>query len=348
MAEPTKTVFESRFEAIASEDPRFAMAATFAFGDDTPVTRTAGPQSKGSQRPVGADAAWHIGSITKSFTSTLILKLAEQGKLSLHAPVGTLLDRHSDQMHPDWQAITLHQMLSHTAGLPANATSLQMMQGDSDDPAKTRIDLLQAHWVKNLPGEPGTFEYSNIGYVLAGVVAEEVTGQPWETLIRDEIAGPLSLSSLGFGAPVGPDDPWGHKSFLGFKSAVDPDRGRTDNPNWMGPAGRLHISIADLARWGQAHLAACRGERPELLSQQSCLAMRTPVSEDYGYGWVIQSMAEQDATIIWHNGSNTMWYAVLAMIPEQDLVVAVALNRMDAPRVDAAVKDLIGTLLDAR
>ena len=73
--------------------------------------------------------------------------------------------------------------------------------------------------------------------------------------------------------------------------------------------------------------------------------MQTAVTDDYGLGWVVQPLPDHNATLIWANGSNTFWYALLAMVPERDLVIAVALNRFDQKRGDAALQDLLRAIL---
>lgn len=306
----------------------------------------AGNRDRRDSQAVASDAAWHIGSITKSFTAALILRLVAQGRLDLDRPVGDSLSSHGARMHPDWQAVTLRQALSHTAGLRANVPVWDLMKPEGDDRVAARLQRLRAVWHRAPGGRSGRFAYSNVGYVLAGVVAETVAGRPWEDLILTELARPLGLGSLGFGPPAGKGDPFGHGRFLGFHVARDPEKNRADNPAWMGPAGGLHLNLGDLVRWGQVHLAARQGRRPDFLAPDACALLHRPISEEYGLGWVVQPVPEEGTTLIWHNGSNTLWYAVLAMVPERDLVVAIAINRYDHAGGDALVRDLIRALID--
>ena len=96
----------------------------------------------------------------------------------------------------------------------------------------------------------------------------------------------------------------------------------SDNPSWFGPAGTVHMSIKDLLVFGRAHLMATRGNLPSFLSKQVSFRMLSPISNDYGLGWVIQ-----DKTA-WHNGSNTLWYALLIIDPISDTVFVAAQNAM--------------------
>lgn len=347
MAEFDGDGFRTVFQEMSNGKPAQAYAAGFAFDSEQPHTFVSGHLHKSSEQPVSQSARWHIGSVTKSFTAVLTLRLVERGALSLTAPIGSYLSAEAN-IHPSWQRATLHQILSHTAGLRANAPILKMLESEPEDAVAGRMAVLESLWSKPLPRKPGAFHYSNIGYVLAGVLAEKVTGKSWEQLLYTEIAEPLGLISVGLGAPMGSDAPWGHRSTLGFTKAMNPTEDRADNPNWLNPAGRIHMSISELVKWGQVLNEACKGLRPEFLSADLCRAMRTVVADDYGYGLTIEPLAEYDATVVWHNGSNTLWYTVLAMVPEHNLVVAMSTNTFDARRIDNTLDELIYILLEDR
>lgn len=332
------------FYAAAQANPQYALSMSYVVGQDAPVVMTSGPTVKGGSLAVANDARWHIGSISKSFTATLVMRLVDRGQLNLDAPIGQYLGRYTDDMHSDWQALTLRQLLSHTAGLPANASRRIMAATLEDQPYEGRRTVLSAMWRDGLDHDTGDFLYSNIGYVLAGVVVEEVLHTSWEAAILAEIGTPLGLSSLGFGAPLQPDDARGHRSVLGFKRPVNPQDQGADNPRWMGPAGTIHLSMADLARWGQIHMAACAGRLPDYLSQSGCQTMRTPVSADYGLGWVNQQ-TDPVGQVVWHNGSNTMWYAVLIVAPEHELTVALATNVDASARIEKLAQNMITALV---
>ena len=322
--------------AIAADRPGFALGVGVATSGSAPQVHAFGPIHIGSGTNVALGSRWHIGSISKSFTATLVMQQVDKGALSLDAPIATYLPEVASNMDPSWQALTLRQLLSHTAGLPANPGITAMRKRGSDDLHSLREEVLAGLW--NKPVTPGNFAYSNIGYVLAGYVLEVVTGQSWEDLIRRDIAIPLGLSSLGFGAPDGPHDPWGHRNWIIMKRPVDPKDKGSDNPPWLGPAGTLHMSLTDLTQWGQAHLEACRGERPAFLSQASCMEMQAARQDNYGLGWVIA-----DGGRVWHNGSNTLWYAVLSVSHETDQVIAVTTNVLDTKTVDTLVQKLTQT-----
>ena len=331
--------FEGRVSDEAIAHPNYAISAGYIRGDAAPVTFTFGPVSKNDDTPVAPDAPWHIGSITKSMTTGIILRLVERGDLSLDEPVGSYLPQERGEMHPEWQTLTLRELLSHSAGLQPNAPEAAFDMRGSHDLHALRREVLAMRWSDAPGGVRGEFNYSNQGYLLAGYIAETVTEQSWETLIRAEIATPLGLDTLGFGAPSGEGVPWGHENHLLFKRPVSPDPPWADNPPWIGPAGTVHMSVAEVLRWGQAQLTACKGTPGAYLNAALCREAQTEVTKNYGLGWAVLQTA-QGTPLIMHAGSNTKWLAILALFPEEDLVVVVATNVAAQKRIDALMRDL--------
>ncbi|MEM9600563.1 MAG: serine hydrolase, partial [Pseudomonadota bacterium] len=140
---------------------------------------------------------------------------------------------------------------------------------------------------------------------------------------------PLGLDTLGFGAPTNEDTtevPWGHRKLGPVKIAADPAEG-ADNPPWMAAAGTMHMTLDDLLTYGQAHLDS--GTMPDaILTPETFTRLHTPRLNDYAYGWVIQSrdLGGGEEQIIWHNGSNTMWYALLVLLPERNAAITLVTN----------------------
>lgn len=218
--------------------------------------------------------------------------------------------------------MTLDQLLSHTGGVAPNPPLWQFFKWRGLEAVQGRKHVLAQAWKTPPRFKSGKHRYSNLGYILAGLILEETLGQPWESIVQQQIAEPLGLASLGFGAPQGPGDPKGHKrSFLRLRPKERDDIA-SDNPRWLGPAGTIHMSLNDMLTYGRAHLKAARGALPNFLTPQSSARMQAPVSKEYGLGWVIQNDR------FWHNGSNTMWYAVLTVDPISDTVFAATQNAM--------------------
>jgi CubicO group peptidase (beta-lactamase class C family) len=293
----------------ASEEDRISIAAAGKRRSDQPDL-------------VSPDDLWHVGSVTKSMTATLLATLQDVGLLSFTDKLAELLPGMT--MHEAWHEVTLLSLLTHTAGLPANLPlSARSNDPTSDDlRLSMRADLLAKVLAKPPRFKPGTqFTYSNVGYTLAGHCAEVCTQQPFRTLLRERVWQPLGMDSAGFGPPLAPalgqegrTQPLGHRALWRWRFPQDPSQGQVDNTSIIDPAGCTHMSIKDLLAFGSAHLA---GRWP---------ALRVPVLQDYACGWVLRSPQPRAYPLVWHNGSNTLWYCLLILAPAQQAVLAFATN----------------------
>ena len=337
--------FAHLLDAHASAHPGMAAGLAVAHAGHDPQIWFAGPLRPGGAQPVAEDACWHIGSITKTFTATLAVLLSERGAVSLDAPIGPLLD--GPDVHPDWQALTLRALLSHTSGLPPNTPVLAFLRPHRNrDPGEAAAVELTRLWHRPIKGKRGRFDYSNLGFVLAGHVLARATGRPWRGLVKTEICAPLRLSCLGLGPPCHPASPWGQRRLLWWHGSIDPAKPGSDNPPWLDAAGRLHMTLRDLTGWGQAYLDAGLGKRGAIISQDAACAMRHPGSGEAGIGWLVQRHEETGVTVVWHDGSNTMWRAILATVPDRGLVVALVQNRYEPAASDDLFKAVLTTALE--
>jgi CubicO group peptidase (beta-lactamase class C family) len=284
-----------------------------------------GVRKLGDPTEVAAGDLWHIGSLTKSFTSTLIAKRVERGELKWDATLGELVGPARAQK---FAGATLKNVLSHRAGLPPNPVAAGLFYQSGDPmPAirKKVVDLALAS--EPLYAAGVGYQYSNVDYILLGSILEEKTGKPWEEIVKAEILTPMKLTSAGFGAPGtagAVTQPRGHRANGTSLIPVEPGA-FADNPPVFGPAGTLHMSIADLARWGQEHLRGERGQDGILKAATFKFLHTPPVTPgDYALGWVSQTKNGQ--RVIWHNGSNTMWYAIVAFNAETDKGVVLVTN----------------------
>lgn len=275
-----------------------------------------------------ADAAlceqdlWHIGSVTKSMTATLLAILQDAEQLSFGEYLHELLPGFA--MHAGWREVTLQHLLNHTSGLPANFPLRARRDVYLAEPATdaARQDLRAEYLAKVLAkaprAKPGqAFCYSNLGYILAGYCAEVRMREPFRPLLRDRLWLPLDMHTAGFGAPLmheGRDQPLGHRTFMRWRFPQDPRLGQADNGSIMDPAGCTHMSLEDLMRFGCAHL------------EKRWPALHTPGLQDYASGWVVRSPQPRPYPLLWHNGSNTLWYCLLVLAPSQGAIAAFATN----------------------
>ncbi len=194
---------------------------------------------------------WHIGSVTKTLTGTMIAKLIGNGVLRWDMTVGQVL--HDIPMDSEYRSVTLEQLLGHRGGVPSVPSSGEFALGSFVDsgrtPAKARAALVRCV-LSEKPDGIGEYVYSNSGYVVAAYMAERVAKRPWEELMRTLVFEPLELRSAGFGWPATEDrsnQPHGHYNVAPNLRVQKIGRFELMDVDAFGPAGNLHCSIEDLA-----------------------------------------------------------------------------------------------------
>jgi D-alanyl-D-alanine carboxypeptidase len=307
----------------------------------------AGIREQGEDANVTVDDLWHVGSNTKSMTATLVARLVEQGVISWDDTIGDSLGSEIETINPQFAPLNFRHLLSHRAGLVANVDMVHMFQfraqqvGGRDMHAQ-RLDYAASVLSGEVTSTPGeAFLYSNAGYVVAAAMLEQITGESWEELLTREVFEPLGMTSAGFGPPgtaEAVDQPRGHvPGLLGGLSARTPGP-TADNPLVMGPAGTVHASLGDMAKYLSMHLAGARGEDTEFLSSESWQILHTPpFGGDYAMGWGVRG------DTLLHAGSNTMWLVQFILRPDEDLAIAVAFNEARM----ASLQPQLGQILDA-
>jgi CubicO group peptidase (beta-lactamase class C family) len=321
---PVEPLSQARLERLRAQAGAPALAAALRRGDDPPTIWVTGEREAGSGSSATAADLWHLGSITKSMTATLVARLVDAGRVNWTDTLGEALGAAAPAMRPAYRSATFLHLLSHRAGLPANLP-LDVLAGYPRAAADSRADRLRylGKALAQAPIGPAerTFEYSNTGYVAAAAMLEARLGESWETLIRDWLFKPLGLATAGFGAPGGAgvlEQPIGHGP--GPRGALTPYRPGdpvNDNPAVLGPAGRVHMSLPDLLTFLTAHR-----DRTALLTSDAWRKLHTPpFGGDYALGWIVRPDGA-----LWHNGSNTLWYAEALVQPAQGIVAAAAAN----------------------
>ena len=344
-APPSARSLEARLTALRDSAKLPAVAGAVFTSGQLLQESAVGVRRLGADATVTLGDRWHIGSITKSFTATLVAKFVERGDLKWTQTLGELLGTERARAYA---SVTIEQLLSHRAGLPANltpATMLMLRQSTALVTAQRQqaVDALLATTPASAPGE--RYLYSNGGYIVMGALLEARAGRAWEDLVQAEILSPIGLSSAGSGPPGAAEaltEPRGHRrqtdsSLLPVEPGVS-----GDNPPFLGPAGRLHMTIADLARWGQEHLRGERGGDGLVKAATFQYLHRPPAGGDYALGWVVRTIGGR--RVIWHNGSNTLWYAAIAFDPVADRGAALATNGSIGAQaaIEGALAQLLG------
>ncbi|MCC5821756.1 MAG: beta-lactamase family protein [Phycisphaerales bacterium] len=315
----------------------------------------AGVRAAGSETPVEQADPFHLGSLTKSMTATIAARLVERGEITWETTIAEASPGLAGDIPERAGLITLAQLLAHRSGMPDDRAGgpmnfmLWQLEGPMTD---QRAEAARRLLGREDLAEPGSgFAYANANYIVAGHMLEAVTGHAWETLLEEELVGPLGLRSVGHGPPGhdaggAPDDPPGHprghgrgpEGLIAVPAAIG-----ADNPPALGPAGRVHANIDDLAAYARAHLAGLRGRDNILRAETFTELHRDRFGDGYALGWGLR--IGHDTTQSEHSGSNGRWMAYLYIMPERNLAVGVVMNAVPADEWDAdPLLDILETL----
>lgn len=326
-----------------------ALVAAVIVDGELRAEGAAGVRKKGEKTAVTVDDKFHIGSCTKSMTATLAAALVEDGVIAWDTTVGEVLD--DLPMKESYREATLRQLLAHTAGFPTEVPTAiwliaRRLKGKLPAQRRAFAKMMLDQKPRYEPGEG--WEYSNTGYAVAGVMLERVAGKSWEDLMQERLFEPLAMKSAGFREPASEgkvDQPWGHHS----STKPEPPGRKADNPNAIAPAGLVHCSIEDLARYARLH--ALKETGIVLKKADSFEALHSVVAEKEGYalGWIVVDRGWAKGKALTHGGSNGMWATVMWLAPERDFAVVVSSNiamSVAAKPMDEIAAALIEKYLD--
>jgi CubicO group peptidase (beta-lactamase class C family) len=279
-----------------------------------------GVRESGTNNFLTVNDKFLIGSCAKAFTATTAAILVEEGPLSWQT---TIRDAFPDlEMLPEYENITLEQLLSHRAGLPKNLKEGKASwlidygfdQKRGSSPQILRLQYLEKTLQSQLIAPPGqAMHYSNSGYILAGAILEKIAGQTYESLRSEKLFQPLGITTAGYGIPADLEptsQPWGHvwdlsSSFIVYKSKY---------PNFMAPTGCLHLSIKDWAKFILVHLGTYPQENHKLLKASTLQRLHTPPdaeeSDDYALGWFTKK-TDEGHRLIYHGGRGLCFNALV-------------------------------------
>jgi len=267
--------------------------------------------------PNAPNTKHRLGSITKQFTAMLVMQLVEEGKLKLDVPITTYLPEYPKATGDQ---ITLHHLLTHTAGIPNYTSFPKFFEETSRDPF-TPTNFISQFKEMELEFEPGEkFAYSNSGYFLLGVIIEKVTGKSYEENLQEKIFKPLNMNDTGFD---------NHDVILKNRATGYEKRGNSYiNSPYLDmsipyAAGSLYSTVEDLYLWDRA-LAS-----NTLISEKNKKLMFAPHiksgSGTYGYGWGANKMplgtGTDSLTVVGHGGGINGFNTLINRTEDQDLVV---------------------------
>jgi len=277
-----------------------------------------------TKQPVSPQTLFQIGSISKVFTTTLVMQLVDEGKLDLDAPVATSLPDLKLADEAARRGVAMRHLLSHTSGIEGDRFD---DYGWGDDALTKAVAEFHTLGQVSSPGE--LWSYCNSGFNLAGAVVERLRQQTFEAAMRERVFQPLGLERSFFFA---------HEA-IAYPVAVghsqEPEQAPTvarhyPLPRAVNAAGGIIGTVGDLLRFAACHLAdgELAGER--VLRDAPARAMREPqttaanFADAYGLGWALRRAGER--WVVGHGGSTNGFQAQLTLVPDRGFALAILTN----------------------
>jgi CubicO group peptidase (beta-lactamase class C family) len=285
--------------------------------------------------PCTSGTRFQLCSVSKQFTAAAVMLLVESGRLDLGEPV----DRWLPGGPPQWRQVTLHHLLSHTAGVP------HWLETPGLDPAEPmsiseRLEIIQATPLRTEPG--AQWHYSSPGFVLAGLIVERASGQPYREFVAERILSPLKLTQTTMGGIPG--------------AAARGYRDGQPVPPWdldaMPGTGDIWSTTGDLTRFTAALHSG------ELVAASSLRAMRTAhaaIDDDddaeprltttgYGYGMFTGIFAGHPAW--YHPGDNPGYQSMACWLPDRAASIVILVND-EAASIPGLLRQLLPAALES-
>ncbi|WP_075779427.1 serine hydrolase domain-containing protein [Streptomyces acidiscabies] len=280
---------------------------------------------------------YRIGSITKTFTAVLVLRLRDEGLIDLGDP----LEKHLAGTGVG--EVTIAELLAHTGGLAAESPSPWWER----TPGRLRPELADVLGERPSPHPAGRrFHYSNPGYTLLGALVEELRGAPWEEVLRREVLEPLGLTRTG----ARPEMPYaGGWAVHPWADAMLPEA--VEDLGRMAPAGQLWSTARDLARFA---VFLTDGD-DRVLGAETVREMRAPAAPSEaadlavgaGYGLGLQVQHQDGRVLVGHSGSLPGYLATLTIAVADDLAAVALTNCTSGPLLASLGADLVRIVAEA-
>jgi len=313
----------------------FSGAVLIAIKGDIILSKGYGLANKEQNVPNSPETVYDICSVTKQFTGAAILKLAEENKLKMESPISNFFEN----LPEDKKGITIHQLLTHTAGFD---------HGSTDDFELTSMDMYFSDLFESeLLFTPGSkYTYSNAGYSILGRVIELVSGQDYETYLSEKLFQPSGMQHTGYLLPDWSKSTIANEYLLNVSNESshiahykeDGEIARTLLAN-----GGIHSTNEDIYKWYQAL------KSNKILSQKSFEKLTKPhvaeyedESSHYAYGWAVFT-SKRGTKVITHNGFNGISYNEFVWFPEEDVLILFASNAFIRPigRMTLEIENMI-------
>ncbi|MET9226288.1 serine hydrolase domain-containing protein [Lentzea sp. NPDC003310] len=272
---------------------------------------THGVTSVENPLPVDENTLFLLGSVTKTYTATAVMRLVAQGRVSLDAPV----HRYVPELRlADGRTVTVRQLLNHTSGLDWGTLT---DTGEGDDALRRHVEGLASLTLVGAAGERPS--YSQSGFNLAGRIIENVTGQTYEQAVTALVLEPLGLRNTHFD----------RDAVMTRRFAAGHEKGEIARPwrHWRAgnPGGGIAASVADLLAWARFHLGDGDGVDLAEMRRATAVLRGSNLGEAIGVGWFLRTV--DGVPVIGHGGSSNGQFAELVVVPSLGFAVASVANQ---------------------
>lgn len=272
---------------------------------------THGVTSVENPLPVNEDTLFLLGSITKTYTATAIMRLVAQGRVSLDASVHEYVP---ELRLADGRSFTVRQLLNHTSGLDWGTLA---DTGEGDDSLRRHVEGLAGLKLVGAVGERPS--YSQSGFNLAGRIIENVTGQTYEQAVAALLLEPLGLGGTHFD----------RDAVMTRRFAVGHEKGEVARPwrHWRAnnPGGGIAASVADLLAWARFHLGDGDGIDLAEMRRPTAVLRGSNLGDAIGVGWFLRTV--EGVRAIGHGGSSNGQFAELLVVPSLGFAVVSVANQ---------------------
>ena len=343
---------DARLERLRAKYGMPGISAAILFADGSVWRGTAGLADVAAGRPVTTDTAFSIASVSKTFTSALILALVEDGQLSLDSAVTSYLPSLAID-----RRITVRQLLDHTSGLRDFFFHPRIDRALLTQPARVWDAARSLRYVRKPLVKPGTaWQYSNTNYLVLGMLAEAVGGAPIADQLRDRFFTPLGLRDTYYQSAMTPPGPVARSyRFVGTDRslpAIDLSDGTAVVPftsvvTAAGAAGSIATSADDLVHWAKALYGGDVLDGTSLDAMVADIARTAPFRPGVAYGLGVQQVLVDGHLTLGHSGRFLGARAAVRWLPDERIAIAILTNQSRSdPNVVLA--DLLALVLRSR
>jgi CubicO group peptidase (beta-lactamase class C family) len=302
-----------------------------------------------SPQAIRPTTLFRVASLSKSLTAAAIVRLAQDGKLSLGDPITKFLDLippAGQTVDPRLSQVTLWRLLQHTGGWDKDLTNFDPVFRDKviADALGVPMELTHADVIRFMSGQPllhdpgSTVSYSNYGYLLAGRIIEKVTGLPYETYVQQALLAPRGITRMATGFTTTPQSGEVHYASQYTGPTVLDDSGTVVNAPYGTFSLRIHdanggwlASAVDLARWAATFDSGNTVLNSTSINRVFAVPSPTGVNADgwyYGLGWAVRPVSGGTGRNTWHTGSFPGTYSIMVRTYE-GMSWAAVFNRRD-------------------